>query len=236
MTLLPTQYLPIGCVSDEIGLRTAIRNAPNYSSTPTNIELCAKYTAINVNTSSEINLKNKFVNFQCILPDVRDKCIIDAQQLSRHFIIIDSTISFNRIVFANGNVMRERINDGASLYVEKSTLVLNHCDFFGGVGSSGGAIFLIFSSITLQDVNFKNNTGGAVSTTNSRVQMTNVSLYNNSNDVSFVITYDLPLAFMYDVRYILTIHVCFPFTYHVWCTLAGRGDCFIQKCYYNDKC
>lgn len=187
--------IPIGCVTDETGLRSSVLNIPNNSMTLTTIELCAKYIAINVNQPSGmarysgINLIDKFVRFQCTLGNPREKCVIDAQQRSRHFYLMNSTASFNGITFKNGNALNEFFSSGGSFFIEFLSMVkINDCDFIGCAASAGGAMFTRFSTIQMANVSFKNNIGGAIqSGYSSLVTIINGLLTNNSNNVSYII-------------------------------------------------
>lgn len=155
---------PIGCVTDEAELQASVRNIPNNSLTLTTIEICANYISLNVNQPngsirySGINLINKLVHFQCTLHNASERCIIDAQQGSRHFYILNTTASFNRIVFKNGNVTEERFNSGESFWINLSTIQVSECSFIGGTSVAGGAIYVHGSTIDLYNSNFLNNT------------------------------------------------------------------------------
>lgn len=122
-----------------------------------------------------------------MLKNTTGKCIIDAQQGSRHFYLKNTKASFDGFIFMNGNVKDNFYDKGASLWVEDlSTVKINDCDFIDGVARAGGTIYAVFSTIQMTNVNLKNNLGGAINSRNSKITLINGLLTNNSNDVSYI--------------------------------------------------
>jgi hypothetical protein len=159
------------CITNETRLRSAINNAPNFSST--DIEICTNYMKIdtsqpNVITGKRgINIVNKFLHFHCVLPNQTEKCTLDAQDKARHFAIDNATVSFDRMTFMNGKGTNETgyysYYNGGALWINSSTIEINYCHFFankasfGDGGGYGGAIYVEYSSILLGHINMNNN-------------------------------------------------------------------------------
>jgi hypothetical protein len=96
-SLATTTY--VGCVYNETELVQAIENTPAY--TPTRIDLCSSYIKINASQPKVlgiggINVLNKILSIYCnVSTAIMHQCSLDAQKLSRHFAIQESTISFH---------------------------------------------------------------------------------------------------------------------------------------------
>jgi hypothetical protein len=154
------------CITNETGLRSAIDNAPNFSST--DIEICTNYMKIdtsqpNVITGKRgINIVNKFLHIHCVLPNQAEKCTLDAQLKARHFVIDNSTISFDRMTFMNGKGTNDTYYNGGALLIISSTIQMNDCHLFANeapvIGFGwGGAIYAKYSSLLLGQINMNNN-------------------------------------------------------------------------------
>lgn len=185
------------CVRNQNELEITIKNSPDYSIKPTNINLCKEYMNLDASASNNItgehgiHVINKFINFRCAIKRSNRKCIIDARQKSRHLVIINSTLIFNRITFRNGK--EERVNKtmawGGSLLINTSNIVINNCDFVNNIVNDvgdyayGGAVGCNDCNMKLVNVNMINNSafvGGAFNSLGNNVQMSNVTFINNS--------------------------------------------------------
>lgn len=163
------------CVKTGAQLCSAISSAPNFIST--RIDICI--STINMNASCFINPPYKGINVLSKNLDIRCNtttlsCIVDAQGLSRHFYVSQSTIKFREIIFQNGNGQKDipKQRDGGSLLLYKSTILFDMCQFKNNIGSDGGAVSSISSTMTFiggsisNPTLFENNTasyaGGAI--------------------------------------------------------------------------
>jgi hypothetical protein len=190
------------CITSERGLRKAILDAPSFYTTPTYINLCTKLLKIdtskpnNYTRSRGIHLIHKYIHFNCSLPNVTEKCTLDAQRTSRHFYIENSIVSFKNIIFMNGKGTKDITTYpegsiyllGGSLWVNSSALEINECYFRNNEASEdqsglGGALASISSTIQIMKTELNHNraySGGAIIFASSQVAMSNVSLTNNS--------------------------------------------------------
>jgi hypothetical protein len=143
------------CVHDEFQLSQAIENASNFLLTF--IDICVQYITMNASTidsqtqSHGIPILNKTLEFHCIMNATNttdEKCVFDAQQLSRHFYISNSNVSFHGIEFRNGTtdpwpfVFESKNISGGSLFIELSTIFTIDCNFKQNSAGRGGAIDL----------------------------------------------------------------------------------------------
>jgi hypothetical protein len=71
-----------------------------------------------------IFINRKLLDIHCNINNMTtNKCIMDAQSMSRFFILYRSQVSFYNIVFMNGNGMKDTIYpSGGAFYVEKSII------------------------------------------------------------------------------------------------------------------
>jgi hypothetical protein len=149
------------CITNETGLRSAIDNAPNFSST--DIDICRNYIGMR-----GINIVNKFLHIRCVLPNPTEKCTLDAQLKARHFLIDNATVSFDRMTFMSGISTRPDYHGGA-LWISSSTIQMNNCHFFANEAimkedGYGGAIFAKYSSILLGHITMNNNSAVRIKT------------------------------------------------------------------------
>jgi hypothetical protein len=175
-------------VKEENQLQNKVRNAPSGLVAPTSIELCSK----NITLSHEIKLTNKNIRFICKLSNATEKCVIDAKGKTRHFNITSSIITFEGIVFSNGNAtsrghwwidaaLNSEISQGGSLLAYNSTVKMIECDFIHNNAAIGGAISSTEQTIVdMTRCNMRNNFadngtlvgyGGAVFAYNSDVTL-----------------------------------------------------------------
>lgn len=164
------------CVFTEAQLRDKISLAPTTSPTPFRIDICVSTMNINASvpnpTFQGINIIRKNLDIRC--KSTTPRCILDAQYLSRHFYIDESTVVFRGIIFQNGNGRKDAVTKkkGGSLLVYLSFIFLENCEFKNNIGSDGGAITSIASELTFDSgavtdlTLFQNNTaffyGGAI--------------------------------------------------------------------------
>jgi hypothetical protein len=75
-------------------------------------------------------------------------CILDAQHLSRHFLVVRSQVSFHKIIFMNGNSNKDIIySNGGVLFVSRATIVFTDCKFINNTATEGGGMILFNSTI-----------------------------------------------------------------------------------------
>lgn len=190
------QVLPIKCVNDENGIRLAISNAPDFSSTSTKIDLCSSYifidaSAPNLDGFQGILIKNKFLINHCIVSNVTHNCIIDAQRLSRSFDVTNSTLVFYDIDFRNGNANNDNLySSGGAFYVDVSSIKMIDCSFFNNTANSGGSMMIFDSTVKIMasenrtiPLSVENNVsifgGGFIYATNSILDIYNYNLVKN---------------------------------------------------------
>jgi hypothetical protein len=186
------------CIYNETQLRLAIINTPNNS--PTKIEICSSYMPINASQPNPsfsnlqgIFIHEKILDIYCNINDTTtNHCILDAQALSRFFIIVGSQVSFHNIVFMNGNGMKDTdYPSGGAFYVDLSTIEMINCNFLNNSARSGGGIILFYSifhlrawndshetPITIQD-NRASVSGGFVMTNSSIITIDQCHFKNN---------------------------------------------------------
>jgi hypothetical protein len=154
------------CITNETGLRSAIKNAPFFS--PTDIGICTNYMKIDTSRPNGItgkrgiNIVNKFLHIHCVLPNQTEKCTLDAQLKARHFSIENATVSFDRMTFMNGISTIDTGYAGGALWINSSTIQMNDCLLFANEASAinigfGGAINARYSSLLLININMNNN-------------------------------------------------------------------------------
>jgi hypothetical protein len=138
------------CVNDEIEFRTAIANAPNFSPT-TRIDICVPIMNIDgsipdiVYQGIGIIFKNLDIRCNTSTP----KCVLNAQDLSRHFYVNQSTVVFRKIIFQSGNGRKDVIyKKGGALLVNNSIVSFDTCQFRNSIGTDGGAIRAETSTVT----------------------------------------------------------------------------------------
>lgn len=151
-----------GCVDTETELQDAVSSANNRSEPVTFINLCAEMITI----TSQIYLENKNIELKCLLPNTNKKCTLDAQKISRHFLIEDSNILFNNIIFINGFVPDNDFGGSLSILNESAVDIIE-CDFFSNTAFFwAGAIFIQEASSNMENVTMFGNEavshGGAV--------------------------------------------------------------------------
>ena len=125
-----TQMIQNYCVSTETELQNAV------DADATIIYICTNVLYM----TSHILVNNKFIHLNCFLPNASDKCTLDAQATSRHFIISNSSIiSLKQLNFVNGkpnlrnhdkNGKNEGSRGGSLVIRDKSNVEIMDCDFF----------------------------------------------------------------------------------------------------------
>jgi predicted outer membrane repeat protein len=171
------------CVMDEHEFRIAIATAPTLATNATRIDICVPSLSINAsllrptNTSllgnaslpnqtfQGINIKFKNLDIRCNQTVSSSRCILNAQNLSRHFYIERSNVVFRNFIFENGNGMKDTMKDGGSMFLNRSNVLLDRCQFKENMGGDGGAIYSLSTNITMiggSDTDptlFENNVG-----------------------------------------------------------------------------
>jgi predicted outer membrane repeat protein len=162
----------LACVLNESELRAAVTGAPTGLKILTDIDLCSN----KITLTSEINVDNQYINFQCNQSDKTKKCVIDGQSLTRHFNISNSITSFEGIIFTNGNATSKGLwltDDGEHSYAQGGSLLMFNslvdvieCDFTKNVaelgkGQFGGAIFSYLSNLNMTRCNMMYNTAAS---------------------------------------------------------------------------
>jgi predicted outer membrane repeat protein len=185
------------CVNDEIEFRNAIANAPNVSPM-TRIDICVPSMNIDgrIPDISYQGIGIQFKNLDIRCNTTTPKCILNAQNLSRHFYFNQSTVVFRGMIFQNGNGHTDIVKTraGGSLLVNNSMISFDRCQFRNNIGTEGGAIRAESSNVTFLGGNvthptlFENNLGtiggGAISAVGFTPTITAVDGYivfrNNS--------------------------------------------------------
>jgi hypothetical protein len=154
----------VTCSNTEAALTSAINGASTNAVNPTEINVCVNYLGL----TGQVSIKNKNVLLRCSLPNVTEKCVIDAQTISRHFLIEFSTSSFQGFLFING-IANGTSTSGGAINGVNSTITTIQCDFKANVASFGGAIrtygsnlFLVGSDNPLDPTIFEDNVGSSM--------------------------------------------------------------------------
>lgn len=169
------------CVSSPDDLGSAIDDLKGFSPSPgiqqplKTIDIIADTLKINGTNPINrrfgyINITNQTVLINCAI--VGGGCKINAQNLSRHFYIINSNVTFQGIQFLNGysnntiitktnnrNISTEYGGGGGSMYIESSVIQFIQCEFINNTAVIGG--------------------GGGISAYNSTVQFVNGTFEGN---------------------------------------------------------
>jgi predicted outer membrane repeat protein len=161
----------LSCVRNQTELEKAINDAIDYN--VTRIDVClasspqnimkmdarsfgkANYTGINIVRKNleiycHLDLEATSVGTAPFLlspsSSSSSRCILDAQYLSRHFYIYDSTV----FIFQNGFSKMNSPNqtDGGAFLFEFSNITYQACSFLNNRGDDGGAIASYYSDIT----------------------------------------------------------------------------------------
>lgn len=200
------------CIGDQLDLDSAIDkffdspslsgNNQQQSTTKFDISTPTLTVSNSKSGSSGINVTNQAVIFDCVIENTVDsKCSINAQSLSRHFILTKANVTFQGMRFVNGLSSTSNANSnigssgGGALLIESSTISFIDCVFSNNTalttmnGNSGGAIFANNSNITFINCLFENN------------KATNVSLI-----VSFMFVCDSDGIFFF-LKNLITIYV-----------------------------
>lgn len=118
---------------------------------------------------------NKKIRFNCALSQP-EQCLLDAQSVSRHFYVSNSSLSFDQIKFINGKGKPDNFFDGV---------------FY----PDGGSFFIVSSSVQMKDCAFNRNNatidgfrGALFVSRNSTLNMENVKMTNNFALVSDINT------------------------------------------------
>jgi predicted outer membrane repeat protein len=145
------------------------------------------------NSAGGINVEDKLLYIHCnVAMTMTDRCILDAQHLSRHFYLNDATMSFYDIEFVNGNANQDvYYNSGGALYVELSDVEMVNCAFTNNAAKYGGGIAMFDASIAMKNPNHKDipirnntvpNNGGFLSAFGSNITIQEHRFIRNRAD------------------------------------------------------
>lgn len=122
LSTISSAALDSNCVITEDQLKSAVNNANNSLSKQTIVDVCTSY----INMTSQINVFNKSIQLRCVLPNITQKCTLDVQKKSRHFLIQNSILLFKQLIFVNGSVSG---SDGGSLKINGSSVEILDSNF-----------------------------------------------------------------------------------------------------------
>jgi hypothetical protein len=168
------------CVTSETQFIEAIDRSPDRSITTTRIDLCV--STINLNTLGKIKksknsksfyhhgiaVVNKNLDIRCNC--TMSFCTLNAQMLSRHLYISNSTVTIQNVIFENGQTTqlkktRPMNSNGAALALTQSMVTLERCIFRRNTAHYTGGAIIAQNGTTLLMYNttFQSNTAARVS-------------------------------------------------------------------------
>jgi predicted outer membrane repeat protein len=208
----PRRLTSTKCVTTSSALQQAVKNAKRASSvSPTRITICTRKIKVSkysrrltenpdrrlAANASGIDISDKNIIFDCILPSPTARCTLDGGGVTRIFYGTSSKVTFDKIGFVNGNVTRDDYNgSGGAVMLMNSTVRIQQCRFARNYAKNGGALAIQSSELFMDNsevvVGLQSNysilrtvfTSNAASTSGGAIDMREVTK-SNIKDVLF---------------------------------------------------